>query len=346
MCRLIITLECSLTLKAHVGWLDSTLLPSQPRNCTFRFSTIENNKFNKEQLPGLLIKLVRLNVPCDSGGFLRFNNSILMCGKLEEFPVDQRTLYFDSYVNTILSTYNHPKFNLVYQLVDYCYNTTILERNSSFSVQPNNLALKCHFKIHLPYGNQIRLNLQLGKKFEKIPPKVEEIHFTNDDDAKSTDDNFLISSDENSFNPINQIHCDDVIIEIMTRHNGKWSECIRKSKSHPNVIYSVTSNDNVLMIRITKSNQQNDIWRRSTTLIDDVSSYPDINIEYTAEPIDSLVSQCAFGSIAFGHFCLWSFNELRQWHEAENICKSFGGHLASIKSDYEQKLIDEMLLNR
>jgi hypothetical protein len=272
-----------------------------------------------------------------------------MCGKLEEFPLDQRTLYFDSYVNTILSTYNHPKFNLIYQLVDYCYNTTILERNSSFIVQPNNIALKCHFKIHLPFGNRIRLNLQLGRKNENLPPKVEEIRLTkSDDDVKSSSmDNFLISTENSFVNPINQIHCDDVIIEIMTRHNGKWSECIKKSKSHRNVIYSLSSTDNVLMIRITKSNQrQSDIWRGSTNLINDISSYPDINIDYSAEPIDSIVSQCAFGSISVGHFCLWSFNELRQWHEAENICKTYGGHLASIKNDYEQKLIDEMILNR
>lgn len=340
-------------MKAHVGWLDSTLLPSQPRNCTFRFSPIENNnKFNKEQLPGLLIKLVRLNVPCDSGGFLRFNNTILMCGKLEEFPLDQRTLYFDSYVNTILSTYNHPKFNLIYQLVDYCYNTTILERNGSFIVQPNNLALKCHFKIHLPYGNRIRLNLKLGKKSGKSEEnsKIEEIRFTkSDDDVKSSSsvDNFLISA-ENSFFDSNSIQCDDVIIEIITRHDGKWSECIKKSMNHRNVIYSLTSTDNVLMIRITKSNQrQNDIWRRSTNhLISDTSSYPDINIDYSAEPIDSIVSQCAFGSISVGLFCLFSFNELRQWHDAENVCRTYGGHLASIKNDFEQKMIDEMILNR
>lgn len=269
-----------------------------------------------------------------------------MCGKLEEFPLDQRTLYFDSYVNTVLSTYNHPKFYLVYQLVDYCYNTTILDRNSSFNVQPINLALRCHFKVHLPYGNRIKLTLQIGRS-AKSPPVVKEISLIKSDqiadgEAMQTSDNFLITPPD-----LYPTHCDDVVIEIMTRHNGGWSECIGKSKIHSNVVYSLTSTDNVLMIRITKSNQQNDIWRSSaSSLNDDDSSYPDIDIDYSAEPIENIVSQCAFGSISVGLFCLWSINELRQWNEAEETCKSFGGHLASIKSDYEQKMIDEMLLNR
>lgn len=275
-----------------------------------------------------------------------------MCGKLEEFPLDQRTLYFDSYVNTVLSTYNHPKFYLVYQLVDYCYNTTILDRNSSFNVQPSNLALRCHFKVHLPYGNRIKLTLQIGRN-ARSPSIVKEISLNKSDqivdeeEAKQTfpsSDNFLITPPD--FYPLNQAHC-DVVIEIMTRHNGRWSECIEKSKIQSNVVYSLTSSDNVLMIRITKSNQRNDIWRSSaSSMNDDDSSYPDIDIDYSAEPIENIVSQCAFGSISVGLFCLWSINELRQWNEAEEVCKSFGGHLASIKSDYEQKLIDEMLLNR
>lgn len=278
-----------------------------------------------------------------------------MCGKLEEFPLDQRTLYFDSYVNTVLSTYNHPKFYLIYQLVDYCYNTTLLEPNSSFTIRPNNLALRCHFKIHLPYGNRIKLNIQVGRSSSSSTnsaPLMRGISLSkstqqqpNEDDRAylSTSDDFLITPTD--FYPPGQAFCDDVVIEIMTRHNGQWRQCVRKSEAHTNVVYSLTTADNVLMIRITKSNQRNDIWMSSRS-VDDDSLYAAIAVDYSAEPIESIVSQCAFGSISVGRFCVWPVNELRLWSEAEESCKSFGGHLASIKSDYEQTLIDEMLMNR
>lgn len=274
-----------------------------------------------------------------------------MCGKLEEFPLDQRTLYFDSYANTVLSTYNHPKFYLIYQLVDYCYNTTLLARNSSFSVQPSNLALRCHFKVHLPYGNRLKLNLRLSSRStdNNTPPLVKEISLSKSDqseaDRGSSFDNFLITPLD--FQPLGQqeAYCDDVVVEIMTRHNEKWRECVGRAKLHTNIVYSLTLSDNVLMIRITKSNQRsNDMWKSSAGSAVDFS-YPDIDIDYSAEPIDSIVQQCAFGSISIGRYCVWPAHEARQWSEAEEACKSEKGHLVSIKSDYEQKLIDAMLVN-
>jgi len=266
-----------------------------------------------------------------------------MCGKLEEFPLDQRTLYFDSYVNTVLSTYNHPKFYLIYQLVDYCYNTTLLERNSSFSIRPTDLALRCHFKVHLPYGNRIKLNLRVGGgRTNNSPPLMREVSFSKSAQQPnegergahfSASDSFLITPPD--LHPPGQAYCDDVVIEIMTRHNGRWRQCMSKLRDQANVVYSLTLSDNVLMIR-----------KSSAKSSDDDSLYADIDIDYSAEPIESVVSQCAFGSISVGRYCVWPVNELRLWSEAEETCKSLGGHLASIKSDYEQTLIDEMLLNR
>jgi hypothetical protein len=286
-----------------------------------------------------------------------------MCGKLEEFPENRRTLYFDSYANTTLSTYNYPKFHFVYKLVDYCYNITLLERNSSFVMQPTNLALKCHFKIHLPFGNRIRLRLRLNgdiaesnekqismKRLDESQKYAEgserkinysDIHFN--DFSLASDSAFASESSSSSST------CYGILIEIINRMNERWNECVRQSEP---VAFLLTSSDNVLLLRITKSPQK-DVMNSSISNSTKASHKNEhdvhsssISLDYSAEPIETLVSQCAFGWILVGQVCLSTFNEITSWENAESHCNSFGGHLASIRSDYEQTLVDEMLLNR
>lgn len=352
-----------MTLKPYSGWLDSSLLPFNSKNCTFRFSTNLDNQFN--QSPGVLIKVLRLNVPCGSGGYLQFNRSISMCGKLEEFADNRRTLYFESYANTTLSTYNYPKFHFVYKLVDYCYNITLLDRNSSFVIQPTNLALKCHFKIHLPFGNRIRLKLRLNGDIDKKEQAIvtKEIGMKKPDESQKFAerkisyndihlDEFPLASDAAAFPSESSSTCVGILIEIINRMNEKWSECVRQSEAgKANVAFTLTSSDNVLLIRITKSPQK-DVMKSSISNSTKASHKNEhderssISLEYTAEPIETIVSQCAFGWILVGQFCLSTFNEILSWESAESECKNLGGHLASIRSDYEQQLVDEMLLNR
>lgn len=349
-----------MSLKPNTGWLDSSLLPFNSKNCTFRFSTNIDNQYN--QSPGVLIKVLRLNVPCGrSGGYLQFNRNISMCGKLEEFPESRRTLYLKSYGNTSLSTYNYPKFHFVYKLVDYCYNITLLERNSSFVIQPTNLALKCHFKIHLPFGNRIRLKLRLNGDIGKRKQEFIEREISMKRLEKSSErkinysdihlDDFPLASDA-AFSEEISSACVGILIEIGDRMNGKWNECVQQTEvGKSNIALTLTSSDNVLLIRITKSPQK-DVMNSSisnSTKASQKSKHDErssISLEYSAVPIETLVSQCAFGWILVGQVCLSTSNEILSWDDAESYCNNLGGHLASIRSDYEQQLVDEMLLNR
>jgi hypothetical protein len=60
-----------------------------------------------------------------------------------------------------MHTHGNPVFTLSYHLVDYCYNVTFVARNGSFELKPTG-ELQCTFKIYLPYGNRVALNLQIG----------------------------------------------------------------------------------------------------------------------------------------------------------------------------------------
>lgn len=336
--------DCSLTLKAHSGWFDSTSIPAYSKNCTFRFATSATPGVIEQ---GLLVKILRLNVPCSSGGFLRFNETITMCGKLEELPENRRTLYFPSSANTTLSVYNYPKFKFIYKLVDHCYNVTFLERNSTFFIEPTNLALKCHFKIHLPFGNQIKLKIRLAGDadksvvsdqnvlYRKINQSVGKFNYS---DLKP--DEFALSSDTPT--PSESQKCAGLLIETVNRFNENWSLCIAQSEALESKAFELTSTDNVLLIRITKQPRKTLQDKQNN----EKSWDPTISLEYSAVPIETIVSQCAFGWVLVGQFCLSTFTELLPWQGAENYCNALGGHLASIQSENEQKLIDEMLLNR
>lgn len=347
--------------------MDSSLLPYRYKNCTFHFPTLTQNQY-KHQPPGMLVKLLRLNVPCSSAGYVRFNDTIQLCGKLEELSESQRTFYFHSFSNTSFSIFNYPKFYFIYKLVDYCYNVTLLDRNSSFVIQPtNHLALKCHFKVHLPYGNDIKLSLKLrlngnADESANVPNIIREIHMSERDSNERSalldynknkiDDEFieLENYSPNSDDPLTfvnhaSIDCEWILIEIVNRMNERWSECLKVADRQTNVEYKLASSDNVLLIRITKK-QQTSSQASSYTSSTTENNNPQINLEYAAVPIDTIVSQCAFGWILVGQFCMAPFDELVSWQKAATRCNELGGHLASITSDNDQHYIDLMLINR
>lgn len=318
--------ECSLTLKASSGWFDSSLLPGQADDCTFRFSSGEQLR---DPAPGLLVKLLRLNVPCSSGGFLQFNRTITMCGKLEEFPESQRTLYFHSLANATVKTARRPAFRFAYKLVDHCYNVTLLDRNSSFVIRTTQLALKCHFKIHLPFGNRIKLRLRLGNEADT---SVAAINMSRAGDEMRVDyrnlnvDDFSLGTEAATSSS-----CAGILVEMANRRSEHWSQCT----TGKSFAYELTSSDNVLLIRITKQSADSR-----------VKGVERLSLEYSAVPIETVVSQCAFGWILVGQFCMSSFSEPLSWPAAESSCNELGGNLASIRSEAEQQMIDEMVLNR
>lgn len=273
-----------------------------------------------------------------------------MCGKLEELPESRRTLYFKSYANASWSVFNYPKVYFVYKLVDHCYNITFLERNSSFVIEPTLLALKCHFKIHLPFGNQIELKLRLngneGENFLHSEIKLREGKFNYSD--LSLDD-FSLATDFSL--PNETFVCQGVLVEIINRSNEKWNQCIAQSEANRNFAYTLKSSDNVLFIRVTKAHntEDNKVSVPDSTKVSNKNKFgmgPSISLEYSAVPIANLASPCAFGWILVGQFCLSIFHELMTWQSAESYCVELGGHLASIRSESEQQLLDQMLLNR
>lgn len=162
-----VSLDCQLHLNKNEAVLTYKEIP-YTSDCLVWFPKHESGH-------GLVIELVRLNVPC-SKGYLHFTSPNTteqpqhfrnhkpthLCGKLEEFSETDRHIYFpSSHLQPYMHLHGNPVFSITYHLVDYCYNVTFLTRNGSFELKPSG-DLQCTFKIYLPYGNRVALTLQIG----------------------------------------------------------------------------------------------------------------------------------------------------------------------------------------
>lgn len=307
-----------------------------------------------EHQPGLLIKFIRLNVPCNDGGYVKINQNISMCGKLEEIAENRRLLYLPNFSNTSLTTFNNPKFNIHYNLVDYCYNTTLLDQNNSILIKPIHSRLDCYFKIHLPYGNRISINLVTNVKEANYASFIDEYININMSTIKkpyrsirkNDNHNYVLKEkNENIFGSDSQggsqafMECFGIMIEI-TSLRQKWVDCVDSVKTKK--VYKFTSDYNILHVKVTKKdlNQLSEDNTYSTS--QDIS----LRLDYTAFSINELVSQCSFGWILVGDFCMSIVSKSLPWDNAEKECNNIGGHLASIRSENDQLLVDKLLLNR
>lgn len=281
-----------------------------------------------------------------------------LCGKLEDIPSNDRIQYFVSYANASIHLERDPIFSVNYKLVDYCYNVTMTTHNSSIRLQPLH-DLECYFKIHLPYGNRIELNVY--QNVHKIRGSMTSNGHHEDDDDDNDNDN---DDDETRAMPLNDSiesetvdlmsgqyiesvdYCTGIAIRIKeTTINDRWAHCIETTDITKKFAFKSTGN--ALLIYVTRL-FYDDFTRGTYNANDNQDDNVDASvlIEYRAVPIPEIVSQCAFGWIAVNQFCIAPVEQPLPWKEAESHCRSIGGHLASIKSDREQMLIDSLLINR
>lgn len=296
--------------------------------------------------PGLLVQLTRLNVPCDNGGYVIFTDQSYLCGKLEDLNANERTYYFPLHQNTNVIMHRSPLFSLTFKLVDYCYNMTLTERNNSILLEPKDV-LECYLKIHLPYGNQIELNLFVN--YYKRTANGIATKYTQTVDAVSGATGSIIDYEYVDLNasqatPANSRYgndCQGIWIRVEDVDDKLWTNCVYGNTAARR--YAFRSMANSMIIRVSKDAFDRDDFDDGDRT---AMATPSMYIEYRALPISDIVSQCAFGWVAVHQFCITAMEKALPWTMAEGECKKLGGHLASIKSEREQQIIDALLLNR
>lgn len=340
--------DCTLYIRDAYGTFDYTALPELKYDtCIVYFPSREPIAAMTTESPGLLVEMTRLNVPCDSGGYLIFSDQNVLCGKLEDLAMNERIYYYASHLNTSVILHKNPLFSLNYKLVDYCHNVTLTARNDSILLEPK-YDLECAFKIHLPYGNQIELDLLTN-------------YYTNSNGAVKRKSGPLISVDDIDYEYVDLTtpqyltssgRCSGILVRINDPNAAKnWSHCVQGGSDAKKISFKSTGN--LLFVYVTNTifasgaGNSEDVSEFDTQTDSlDVNRMPSIYFEYNAVTIPEIVSQCAFGWIAVHQFCITAIETALPWRQAEDECKKRGGHLASIKSEREQKLIDTLLMNR
>ncbi|XP_054730843.1 uncharacterized protein LOC129239402 [Anastrepha obliqua] len=434
--------DCQLLLREVTrGSLDYTALPLYSIDCTVHFppyrlfetdnpSTPPN--LEKGDIPpaGILVELQRLNVPCNSGGFIRFNDGSRLCGKLEELNAVDRSYHFDVRSRTTVHFHKSPMFSLSYKLVDYCYNVTTSNQSDEYYVRPSiRNALECYFRIHLPYGNRISLTLVTNNDSAILQPTdgiqlnaageqdtfniytsqgvqidTQRINMTVKSSSGSskkksgttssvykraepkaaarTDtwsahnqtrehinkrstsslDGFLklMENQVKDFNfgaggksmpPVKDFSsCDGVIIKIFESDSIRWSYCINDVNRMRAFI--LISTGNTLNIHLFKASHLHynsiPLTNGQISGVDPntpLTTLPTIYLSYAALPIPEVVASCEFGWVAMQQFCITAIEMAMSWPDAEEYCVNLGGHLASIRNEQQQQVVNELLFH-
>ncbi|KAJ6638368.1 Galactose-specific lectin nattectin, partial [Pseudolycoriella hygida] len=318
--------ECILSLVHPSATLDYTTMPIVSyNNCSVFFPSRD---MQSAEPAGLLVHLTRLNVPCINGGYVSIGENNFLCGKLEDLSLSERTYYFSYHQNTSVALNNHPMFSLNYKLVDYCYNITLTEQNSSYYMQPK-ASLECYFKIHLPYGNRVELNLITNLR------NASDIYLRNsyESSGEFVEPEFLDLSIPQS-DTGKMKHCHGILVQLDDMKQKPWMHCVNAYSATRK--FNIISSGNVLVIKVMKT---------ASHQLSETVQGPSLYFEYVALPIPHIVSQCAFGWVAVQQNCITAIESPMSWHYAEIECKKIGGHLASVQSEREQRVIDHLLLN-
>lgn len=163
----------------------------------------------------------------------------------------------------------------------------------------------CSFTIHLPYGNKVAIRLEIAT-------------------GPLSNSNSLSVIKEDS----DDINCKGIALTLEDG-DSVWKHCSKPGDPLRNV--QIVSEENLLRLNISiMRKRESDMW---------------VKLWWMDKPIDEVIGKCEYGWVAAGGFCIAAHRERKSWIQAENDCKQKGGHLASILSDRQQRVVDQLLIH-
>ncbi|EEB17501.1 conserved hypothetical protein [Pediculus humanus corporis] len=284
----------------------------------------------------------------------------------------ERKFYFPSLTERgkpFLVVHKGPVFSLNYHLVDYCYNVTYTSRNGSLVLNPIKNLL-CHFRVHLPYGNRVLLRLQMGddklmtttvatttttsttikndsaqsredETLDKIKLSSFDVMMMTDSLNKSDNrggggggDTLKLNHDDDDDDDDGDRDCDGLHV-VVWDGSLTWNHCSKNGDPKRDI--QVWSQKNIVTIKISA---------RTPIINSESSGYPVVKFWYHAEPVLDIVGSCKFGEVLVKQFCVSVVHVRHTWDESEKYCEKRGGHLASVRDENSQNIIDNFLINK
>lgn len=258
-------------------------------------------------------------MPC-TGGYLhisalnntqhiRSHKQTHICGKLEQLSDSEKQIYLPSlHIHPFLQVHGSPIFTLSYRLVDHCYNITFLARNGSFELKPTS-ELDCTFHIYLPYGYRVQLILEVGDSTSTGVPETGDT--AGDANKKGSD-------------------CKGLFTQLLDGEST-WSHCTRTGDAEKRI--EMVSRENKVVLKVS-------VRSVSTSALG-------LQMNYRADAVEEITGLCGFGWVAVKQFCIAAVEGAKlPWAQAEMECRRREGHLASVRNEHTQRIINSMLMNR
>lgn len=124
--------------------------------------------------------------------------------------------------------------------------------------------------------------------------------------------------------------CDGLLTQLQDG-DSTWSHCTKSGDAEKQI--EIVSRMNKVILKVTV---------RSTS-----GGALGLSMSYRAEPVDGIVGVCEFGWVLLRQFCVAAMEIAKlPWAQAEIECSRKGGHLASIRSNNDQIILDNLLINR
>lgn len=127
-----------------------------------------------------------------------------------------------------------------------------------------------------------------------------------------------------------KISCDGLLTQLQDG-DSHWFHCTKPGDAERQI--DIVSKENKIVLKVTRDASE-------------MSSLK-LRMSYRAEPIEEIIGMCEFGWVAMRQFCVSVLDRAKMsWSKAESECMKLGGHLVSLRSERDQRIVNDLLTNR
>ncbi|XP_059350348.1 uncharacterized protein LOC130692880 isoform X2 [Daphnia carinata] len=275
------------------------------------------------------------------------------CGKIQDYSKSLRT--WQTFQPWVLIRYTSNQRNrhhirgsngasnsffvFKFNILEPCLNVLLTEPSKTIELSDSDLVAnpqECTFRIHVPYGYQIKLSVRLHDDDSRIPHENDLVKKDAVGDEELSYNSLLLQSGK----------CQIAVqIEDVTGHRA---QCL--NDHHPSASFSSLANFlkfQAVVLRPMNQGGEEAKPSSNTSYGETRSTHSALRlrVHYTTEADPRLTDGCGEGVLVDEQTCVWLHSEPLTWHEAEEKCSQLApnGHLVAITNSEIEQVVDTLI---